>query len=237
MYLEIEEQFIEQSKLRKSRTFLGFLAIVVLVAAFFCLPNWFFDQYIAALSVIAVVFLILFYAGILIYLKIYKKDFSLKIFWDPFEVVDIYRRFIHEQDIKILKEILKEHNIKSKDNVREVMHHYRALMPKNIKSGSAWLSASAFAVSVVALIFNDEILNSDDYLKIAGMLFVSILMIYWMISFLNSTVIQMFGKPELYKRLESSITEIYLNIPEKEEKVIERKRKLRRYRYDKHSQT
>ena len=113
------------------------------------------------------------------------------------------------------------------------MHHYRALLPRNIKSHSAWLSVAAFAISVVAILFNDTFFNSnqyEEYLKIAAMLFVIILLVYAIFLMINVSVFQMFGRTELYKRLEASITEIYINTPDEETRVL-KKTSLRKYKY------
>ena len=140
---------------------------------------------------------------------------------------------MHKQDIKILKKILNDNNVKSKDNIKEVMHHYRALLPRNIKSHSAWLSVAAFAISVIAILLNDTFLNSnqyEEYLKIAAMLFFIILLVYAVFLMLNVSVFQMFGRTELYKRLEASITEIYINTPDEETRVL-KKTSLRKHKY------
>ena len=62
------------------------------------------------------------------------------------------------------------------------------------------------------------------------MLFFIILLVYAVFLMLNVSVFQMFGRTELYKRLEASITEIYINTPDEETRVL-KKTSLRKYKY------
>ena len=233
MYSKIEDKFIQESKLIMSQIlFLLFLlAYVTFYVLFFY--DWMMKNYFLSMTIVVVVFYLIVYLFVLVYLKVNRKDFSLKIFWNVLKVIEIYKQNMHEQDIEILKKILNENNVKSKDNIKEVMHHYRALIPRNIKTHSAWLSVAAFAISVIAVILNDTFLQSAEYveyLKIAGMLFFIILFLYAAYRILNVFLLQIFGKDELYKRLEASITEIYINTPDEETRVL-KKTSLRKHKY------
>ena len=233
MYSKIEDKFIQESKLIMSQIlFLLFLlAYVTFYVLFFY--DWMMKNYFLSMTIVVVVFYLIVYLFVLVYLKVNRKDFSLKIFWNVLKVIEIYKQNMHEQDIEILKKILNENNVKSKDNIKEVMHHYRALIPRNIKTHSAWLSVAAFAISVIAVILNDTFLQSAEYLeylKIAGMIFFIILFLYAAYRILNVFLLQIFGKDELYKRLEASITEIYINTPDEETRVL-KKTSLRKHKY------
>ena len=232
MYSKIEDKFIQESKLIMSQIlFLLFLlAYVTFYVLFFY--DWMMKKYFLSMTIVVVVFYLIVYLFVLVYLKVNRKDFSLKIFWNVLKVIEIYKQNMHEQDIEILKKILNENNVKSKDNIKEVMHHYRALIPRNIKTHSAWLSVAAFAISVIAVILNDTFLQSAEYveyLKNAGMLFFIILFLYAAYRILNVFLLQIFGKDELYKRLEASITEIYINTPDEETRVL-KKTSLRKHK-------
>lgn len=233
MYSKIEEQFKQESKLRMSQIlFVLFLLFSSTMYVIF-FYDWIMKNYLFAVAVLAVAFYLIVYLFVLIYLKVSSNKFSLKMFWNVPKVIDSYKQNMHKQDIKILKKILNDNNVKSKDNIKEVMHHYRALLPRNIKSHSAWLSVAAFAISVIAILLNDTFLNSnqyEEYLKIAAMLFFIILLVYAVFLMLNVSVFQMFGRTELYKRLEASITEIYINTPDEETRVL-KKTSLRKHKY------
>ena len=233
MYLRIEEKFIQESKLRMSQilfVLFGLFSSIIYVFAFY---DWIMANYLLAVTILAIAFYLIVYLFILTYVKVSNKKFSLLLFWNVPKVIEMYKQNMHEQDIKVLKNILLDNNVKSKEDIREVMHHYRALLPRSIKSHSAWLSVAAFAISVVAFFLNDTFLKSNEYteyLKIGGMIFVSIILVYAVFLMLNVSVFQMFGKDELYKRLEASITEIYINTLDEETKVL-KKPSLRKYKY------
>ena len=233
MYSKIEEQFKQESKLRMSQIlFVLFLLFSSTMYVIF-FYDWIMKNYLFAVAVLAVAFYLIVYLFVLIYLKVSSNKFSLKMFWNVPKVIDSYKQNMHKQDIKMLKKILNDNNVKSKDNIKEVMHHYRELLPRNIKSHSAWLSVAAFAISVVAFLLNDTFLQSNEYaeyLKIGGMIFVSILLIYAAFLMLNVSVFQIFGKDELYKRLEASIIEIYINTPDEETRVL-KKTSLRKHKH------
>ena len=232
MYQKIEESFIQESKLRMSQTLLVFVGVLLVAISGLYLYDWIMENTFWAISILFVSFFLIAYLFILIYLKFSKKDFSLKTFLKVYKVIDLYKNNMHEQDLKTLKMILHENNVISKDNIKEVMYHYRALLPRNASNNSAWLSVAAFAISVIALILNDTFLYSKEYveyLKIAGILFLFILLIYAIFHMLNVYVFQMFGSVELYKRLEASITEIYINTPD-EINVRKKKVSLRKHK-------
>ena len=232
MYSKIEEQFKQESKLRMSQILFVLFSLFSSTMYVIFFYDWIMKNYLFAVAVLAVAFYLIVYLFVLIYLKVSSNKFSLKMFWNVPKVIDSYKQNMHKQDIKMLKKILNDNNVKSKDNIKEVMHHYRVLLPRNIKSHSAWLSVAAFAISVIAILLNDTFLNSnqyEEYLKIGGMIFVSILLIYAAFLMLNVSVFQIFGKDELYKRLEASITEIYINTPDEETRVL-KKTSLRKHK-------
>ena len=232
MYLKIEERFKQESKLRMSQILFALFLISSYMLYVGLLYDWILNNYLFALVAFTFAFYLIVYLFVVFYLKVSNNRFSLKTFWNIPKVIEMYKQNMHEQDIKILKKILNDNNVKSKENIKEVMHHYRTLLPRNIKSHSAWLSVAAFAISVIAFLLNDTFLQSNEYteyLKIGGMIFGSILLVYAVFLMLNASVFQMFGKDELYKRLEASITEIYINTPDEETRVL-KKTSLRKHK-------
>ena len=231
MYLKIEERFKQESKLRMSQILFALFLISSYMLYVGLLYDWILNNYLFALVAFTFAFYLIVYLFVVFYLKVSNNRFSLKTFWNIPKVIEMYKQNMHEQDIKILKKILNDNNVKSKENIKEVMYHYRTLLPRNIKSHSAWLSVAAFAISVIAFLLNDTFLQSNEYteyLKIGGMIFVSILLVYAVFLMLNASVFQMFGKDELYKRLEASIAEIYINTPD-ESAIVSKKTSLRKY--------
>ena len=232
MYFKIEEKFIQESKLRMSQ--LLFVLFLLLSSTIYglLLYDWIISNYLLAITIMVIAFYSIVYLFVVFYLKVSKKRLPLRMLWNVPNVIEMYKKNMHEQDIKILRKILNDNNVKSKENIKEVMHHYRALLPRNIKSHSAWLSVAAFAISVIAFLLNDTFLQSHEYteyLKIGGMIFVSILLVYAVFLMLNASIFQIFGKDELYKRLEASITEIYINTPDEETRVL-KKTSLRKHK-------
>ncbi len=233
MYSKIEEEFIERSHLRTFQILVFCLYYVLAYVCLLCLPGE-NANYVIAFFVLAVITVAVTYVGVLIYLKVKDKHFSLKVFWHVFKVAGLFREKINNQDIKILESILKKNGIKSKTDLCEVLHHYQALLPRNLKAQTSWISVGAFAISIIALVLSDNFLQSMEYAKYASMIFVFIMLTYGFFLVLNTHVFQLFGKAQLYQRLESSIFEIYIKAPERCNRTISKKRKLRNG-YDKHS--
>ena len=232
MYLKIEEKFIQESKLRMSQLLFVLFWLLSPTSYVLLLYDWIISNFLLAITIIVIAFYSIVYLFVVFYLKVSKKKLPLRMLWNVPNVIEMYKQNMHEQDIRILRKILNDNNVKSKENKKEVMHHYRALLPRNIKSHSAWLSVAAFAISVIAFLLNDTFLQSNEYteyLKIGGMIFVSILLVYAVFLMLNASIFQIFGKDELYKRLEASITEIYINTPDEETRVL-KKTSLRKHK-------
>ena len=235
MYNTIEETFIKESQLRRSQSLLILFSVLLMLIEYFWVFDWLNHQYWLIAFITLFIVLIFVYSFLLFYLKINNKGFSLKQAWNIPKVIQLYKQTIHDQDIEILDDILYKNNVTTKEGLKEVMYHYRALLPRSIQTHASWLSVAAFAVSVVALVLSDNFVSSKEYLQIGGLIFLIILLLYGSYCLINTQVIQLFGKTELYKRLESSVTEIYLRTLEPKEKVVIKKRKLRKYRHDKHS--
>ena len=118
MYLKIEEKFIQESKLRMSQMlfviFLLFSSIMYVMLFY----DWIMKNYLFSVMILASAFYLIVYLFVLVYLKVSNNRFSLKMFWNIPKVIDCYKQNMHEQDIKMLKKILNDNNIKSKDNIK-----------------------------------------------------------------------------------------------------------------------
>ena len=127
---------------------------------------------------------------------------------------DIYQMMIHKKDINILKEILYKNKIDTKPKIVETLRHYQTLLPRLVEGGGTFLSVLAVAASILALLLNDSIFNNDTNLKGVLAIFLFISMCYIAYNHVSKNFIRTFGKVELYKRLEASISEIYMNLEE-----------------------
>lgn len=232
MYSEIEEKFIEETKTRLFQIALVFLGILATICYSFAFYDWIMSHLFLAILILLSLLFIIMYISLLVYLAKEKNDIKVTNFLNVPYIVETYKYTVHEKDIKTLTKILIDNNIKSRDDIKEILSHYRALLPKKIKANSAWLSVSAFAVSVVSIVLNDAFLTScayDEYIMFATVMFCIILSCYAVYWISNAFIMHIFGKGELYKRLELSISEIYINTPDEETKVL-KKTSLRKHK-------
>ena len=157
---------------------------------------------------------VVFYIGVYVFVitKVCKLEgFSWKNIMDIERNTKLYQIRTHDKDIELLKDILKEHNINTRPKQLEAIRHYQALIPRNIVGGSSFISVLAFSISIIALILDDKVYYNEENLKsIFAFLFV-VSLIYLIFYFLNKNIFRLFGSAELYKRLESSISEIYMD--------------------------
>ena len=211
MYLKIEEEFKKKSLLRRSQ--IAFFSIYYLLAI---LVVWICMKYVDdnRTWLYIILYGVVFYIGVYVFVitKVCKsKDFHWKNVMDIEINTKLYQIQTHDKDIEILKIILKEHNVNTRPKQLEAIRHYQALIPRNIIGGSSFISVLAFAISIIALILDDKVYYNEENLKfIFAFLFV-VSLIYLIFYFLNKNIFKLFGSAELYKRLESSISEIYMD--------------------------
>ena len=211
MYLKIEEEFKKKSLLRRSQiAFLGIYFLLAFLLAWFCM------KYVAdnRIWLYIILYGVVFYIGVYVFIitKVCKsEDFHWKNVMDIEINTKLYQIQTHDKDIEILKIILKEHNVNTRPKQLEAIRHYQALIPRNIIGGSSFISVLAFAISIIALILYDKVYYNEENLKFIFTFLFVVSLIYLIFYFLNKNIFKLFGSAELYKRLESSISEIYMD--------------------------
>ena len=210
MYLKIEEEFKKKSWLRLSQ--LAFFGIYFLLAIPF---GCFFVKYADRnLWLWILLYAVVFYVGVYIFIiaKVHKsKDFFWKNVMDIDINIKLYQMQVHDNDIKLLKDILKKHNINTRPKQLEAIRHYQTLIPRNVIGGSSFLSVLAFSISIIALILDDKVYYNTENLQFIISLLLVVSLLYLIFHLLNKSIFKLFGSAELYKRLESSISEIYMD--------------------------
>ena len=157
---------------------------------------------------------VVFYIGVYVFIitKVCKsEDFHWKNVMDIEINTKLYQIQTHDKDIGILKIILKEHNVNTRPKQLEAIRHYQALIPRNIIGGSSFISVLAFAISIIALILDDKVYYNEENLKFIFTFLFVVSLIYLIFYLFNKNIFKLFGSAELYKRLESSISEIYMD--------------------------
>ena len=211
MYLKIEEEFKKKSLLRRSQ--IAFFSIYFLLAI---LVAWICMKYVDdnRIWLYIILYGVVFYIGVYAFIitKVCKsEDFHWKNLMDIEINTKLYQIQTHDKDIEILKIILKEHNVNTRPKQLEAIRHYQALTPRNIIGGSSFISVLAFAISIIALILDDKVYYNEENLKFIFTFLFLVSLIYLIFYFLNKNIFKLFGSAELYKRLESSISEIYMD--------------------------
>ena len=221
MYLRIEKEFKKKSKNRRSQLLfvLGvfvYSTILSIVIAFFVG----LDKNIGTYLLIMTGSLIPFFIGcyIVILVRIGKiEKISFKKILDIDENKNKYHQIIHEEDIKILSEILKENNVNTRPKVQEVIRHYQCLLPRKIISSGQLLAILAFTISVMALLFSEPIMASIGNMQVVLGILLSVIIIYAAIRIMEKNYFRCFGNNELYIRLEASLSEIFMDYYLKDE--------------------
>ena len=211
MYLKIEEEFKKKSLLRRSQiAFFSIYFLLAILVAWICMKYvddnriWFY----------IILYGVVFYIGVYVFVitKVCKsEDFHWKNVMDIEINTKLYQIQTHDKDIEILKIILKEHNVNTRPKQLEAIRHYQTLIPRNIIGGSSFISVLAFAISIIALILDDKVYYNEENLKFIFTFLFVVSLIYLIFYFLNKNIFKLFGSAELYKRLESSISEIYMD--------------------------
>ena len=211
MYLKIEEEFKKKSLLRRSQ--IAFFSIYFLLAI---LVAWICMKYVDdnRIWLYIILYGVVFYIGVYVFIitKVCKsEDFHWKNVMDIEINTKLYQIQTHDKDIEILKIILKEHNVNTRPKQLEAIRHYQALIPRNIIGGSSFISVLAFAISIIALILDDKVYYNEENLKFIFTFLFVVSLIYLIFYLFNKNIFKLFGSAELYKRLESSISEIYMD--------------------------
>ena len=205
MYHDIESDF-------KHLTKYNLFEATILIPFVMCIPIYLWVACVTSFItylIVALVFivLILIVAYLILAFNI-RKEITFKSFFNVAYNINKYKFLMYDNDIKILKRILKKHHVDTQEKLLVVINHYQTLIPRNINSGGTVLSILAFSISALALILSENF--AENITK-------SIVILLLIIAFctlghlLNKYMLKTLGTIELYKRLESSITEIYMS--------------------------
>ena len=209
MYVKIESQFKKRSACRKTQLFFIFAVLAWAILSTFA-SNVICGKVLFWHSIISVD---LFYIGVYGYVIISvrnENDFKLKKAWNVFFIVDLYQIKIHDHDHKLLKEILNENHVNTRAKTLEAIRHYQVLIPRRIVSSGNLISIVALTTSIIALLLDDDGFKPIENTERVFTIIFTVVLFYLMGSMINKTIFKVFGEEELYKRLEASLSKIYM---------------------------
>lgn len=213
MYINIEKEFVESSITRKYRKYYTVGAIILFTILIVITSKMVDNFEIFVLMIISflgwLTFSLICYIVILYILlknqKITYKDF-LKIDENRYK----YKNLIHSQDILILIEILKSNGINTRHKVGEALRHYQCMIPRNVVSQNQFSNILALTISILAFFCSDIVFHSEEIVQLSFLIILFVAMAYFMVKGIDMYFFRFFGTNELYKRLELSISEIYM---------------------------
>lgn len=218
MYLQIEEEFKQQSEYRNNQILIFLVSIIFFVGLYYaCNPLYgkiYYNNSIEFLDILyPVLTIFLFFATCYVYIFIrVKKCFSLhlKDFFNISQILNKHQEFMHKEDIKVLQDILKNHSINTRPKLQEAIRHYQCLLPRKVISNGQLLAILAFAASIIALWFSEPFLHSDSSLDIILFILTVVAIFYLIIRFVATSILKIFSNDALYTRLEASLSEIFM---------------------------
>lgn len=214
MYLQIEDTFKKNSKIRASQVL--FVVGALLFALIYVKPldlvakeennGWLY----ATILVLGILFFY-FICYIYIFFKgLPNEQRNIKRFFNVIGTIDNYRDTLHTDDIKILKEILEEHKIDTRPKVEEAIRHYQCLLPRKVLPTGRLISILALVISTLALLVNETVLKSTENIKYILEIIFAVILFYALICLVEKTIFRVFGKSALYTRIEESLSEIFM---------------------------
>lgn len=211
MYKKIENEFIKKSYYKKTEIFILLISILVVVS-YVIGSKFTYNNIVLQLILSAIILLInitVFYLYILFNLNRYKEDGKNKIFSFRKNVAE-YKQYIHDEDLVLLAIILEQNEINNSKKLEDVLQHYRTITSRNIKKTSDLLGYISLVISLIALFSTDFFTDNIINVGYAITFVILAIMLYWIISSIASIMSLMFGKAELYSRIENTLSEIYI---------------------------
>lgn len=211
MYKKIENEFIKKSYYKKTEIFIFLISILVVVS--YVIGSKFTYNNIALQIILSAIILLInitvFYLYIFFSLNRYKKDEKNKIFSIRKNVAE-YKRYIHDEDLVSLAIILEQNEINNSKKLEDVLQHYRTITSRNLKKTSDLFAYISLVISLIALFSTDYFTSNIINVGYAITFIILAMMLYWAISSIKSTMSLMFGKDELYNRIENILSEIHI---------------------------
>lgn len=212
MYNEIEQEFYKKSESIKLSKFLFLLFIADVLIYIIGIIIFGFSFFLLIMLLIVVVFLTIFSCYINAYRYAHKDSkATTKNFLCYKQNIAVYKKRVHEEDMLHLGVILEDLKIVSNDKILEVLNHYRNLLPVNSKKTTDWVAFTSLVISLITLFASEFFVNNVKNMYIAIAVLVIMMSLYFDYNFLKQQFSYAFDKNEMYKRIETSISEIYLN--------------------------
>lgn len=222
MYLQIENEFKENSRIRSSQ-----ILFIVGAILFVLINSSFLDQIRASnftneyylLVFLGDTFLFYFICYLFVFFKGTDKRYrSVKNFISVHKTIHAYQDKLHEKDISILKEILQDYNIDTRPKVEEAIRHYQCLLPRKVSQTGQLLSILALVVSILALLVSEMVSQSVENVEFILGIILTVIIIYIVVRLIEKNVFRIFGKDALYTRIEDSLSEIFMTYYLKKDK-------------------
>ncbi len=231
MYIRIEKEFKKKSKYRKSQLLfaLGAFAYATVITLLFSSNfgaiienNKLDSNFIWFLVVGIFMFPIICYIYMLLSIRKQVKITIENAFNYDFVRAE-YEQMIHNKDLEVLSNILKDNNINTRPKVQEALRHYQCMLPRKVTSSGTLLSILAFTVSILALIFSETVFMSADVIPIILTIILGVILIYIIVLVITNGYFKAFCKDALYTRIEASLSEIFMNYYSKQDAKQEKK--------------
>lgn len=211
MYDLIEQQFRKISYYQKAKKFIT-ISVGIIILLYLVMLS--LSKRSIILQIIYSLFMYLFILT-LFYLYIFlhiRKQKNLKVEkWYKFcKNIILYKQCINDEDVINLGIIFEKNKINSLEKLSEVLRHYQTLTTRNVKKSNETISFLSLIISLIALFSTDVISkNIENVYFILSILLFS-LFLYLIVLKITNYMNLMFGKDELYKRIENISAEIYM---------------------------
>ena len=214
MYLQIENKFKKNSKIRTSQSLfiVGALLLTIICSMLLNLiksEENYWGIYALILLIGSFVFYVICYV-FMFFIGLTKDKRTIKAFFSISETIQAYQNRLHDEDIKILKEILEEHKINTRPKIEEAIKHYQCLLPRKISQTGQLLSILAFVISTLALLVSETVIASAENVGFILGIILTVIIVYAVIRLIEENIFRVFGKDALYTRIEDSLSEIFM---------------------------
>ena len=214
MFSTIEEAFKKKSNVIKNQ--IRFIVSTILCVSIEIVIAYFLPQKLSTILIFLVCGDIFFY--LVCYIYIINSNWKLlkKSWWKIFDIDynrSEFSKKLQQKDLVILKEILVENNINTRNEIKELIRHYQCLLPKTIKRSGISTSIFALVASIWALLYKESMDDALLNLFLIITVSIAILILYGLTLYIYNDWFKIFGKTAMYARLEAALTEIYVNYP------------------------
>lgn len=211
MYNKIEEKYEKYSNFAKYRKLMNFIYTIYIIIIFILM----FVLRKMALLLIGCTIIITIIFTIAVYLYIYfsyKKKNKLKK-CSLFKIKENFQKFNinnYDHDVKIMRDILREFKINKPEEVYICINHYQSMLPRISVKTVDFISLMSLVIASIALISGDLINNNFVVFKNTIILIINGALLVYNILVISRTFKVFNNKENLYKEIESFLTEIYL---------------------------